>query len=363
MVLPSKISEEWAIKLSERESFFKGFLLFFVVIELFLGFVFYHYDRIEKEHLRNDLFLEMKNYAFSFDSPRFNIDIVPHSHHAKLYELLEDNQSLYLLAPLPEETGDLLKVYYPRSSYSKEHQKLHKILLKQFMLLSLIALIISVLFSSYVLKPLRDSIELLESFIKDLIHDLNTPLSTILINLKIIEAKSPELQSIERSVKTISMLHHNLNNYLEEKHAESERFDLKKVIDEQVAFFRPLYHHLVWKINLPSIVLYSDRHAFSRIIYNLISNACKYNINNGKVEINFSTHILSISNPSYGIKHPERIFERFYKEHERGLGIGLHIVEKLCRLLGIKKHVRIDRHNVTIMLDLSNILQGEHDSS
>ena len=37
-----------------------------------------------------------------------------------------------------------------------------------------------------------------------------------------------------------------------------------------------------------------------------------------------------------GIQNPKRVFERFYKEHERGMGIGLHIVKKLSSELGIK---------------------------
>jgi signal transduction histidine kinase len=41
-----------------------------------------------------------------------------------------------------------------------------------------------------------------------------------------------------------------------------------------------------------------------------------------------------------GIKNTAKIFDRFYKEHERGLGIGLHIVKKLCDTMHISIYVK-----------------------
>ncbi len=46
--------------------------------------------------------------------------------------------------------------------------------------------------------------------------------------------------------------------------------------------------------------------------------------------------VLYIEDTGKGIKNPSKVFERFYKEQERGIGIGLHIVKKLCEELGIE---------------------------
>jgi len=53
-----------------------------------------------------------------------------------------------------------------------------------------------------------------------------------------------------------------------------------------------------------------------------------------------------------GIKYPNKIFDRFYKEHELGLGIGLHIVKNLCDELGIKIKVqsKIDQGTTFILI-------------
>jgi two-component system OmpR family sensor kinase len=350
------MSEESAIKLSEKESLFKSFILFFLVIELFLGFIFYHYYQIEEEHIQENIFLEMKNYSFFFKDERFNIDIVSTTPHDKFYELYFEDNNLYILVPFADDSKNILKILYPRSHYELQLNTLKGKMLSQFLWLTLLAILISFVFSFYVLSPLRNSLQLLEVFIKDIIHDLNTPLTSILINLKMIDAKSVEIKSIERSTKTISMLHHNLDAYLKEMQVEREKFDLKNIIEEQVAFFSPMHHHIEWKIEIEKKRIKSDKNTFARIIYNLLSNACRYNIEeNGFIYIKTQDNILSISNSSYGIKNPSRIFERFYKENERGLGIGLHIVEKLCQQLDIHKEVKVKNNIVTIYLDLDKV--------
>ena len=352
------MSEEWAIKLSEKESLRKSFILFFLVIELFLGFIFYHFAKIEEEHLQEKLFLEMKNYALFLDNDKYDIDIVPKAEHASLYELKMDEKTLYILTPLPNDPSDLLKIYYPKSAYLAQVHQLQKKIMWNFIFLSGIAVLIALLFSLYVLKPLRDALLLLETFIKDIIHDLNTPLSSILINLKMMDASNEEVESISQSAKTIAMLHHNLDAYLKEQVHTSERFLLSKAIEEQSSFFASLYEDIQWDIHVPAVTLYSDPNAFSRIIYNLLSNACKYNTSNGYIKIDYHNNILTIENSSYhGIKTPQKVFDRFYKEHERGLGIGLHIVKKLSEELHIAISVESHANIVRFSLDLTSILE------
>ncbi|MBU1668945.1 HAMP domain-containing histidine kinase [bacterium] len=344
--------EEWVIKLSEKESLIKGFTLFFVVIELFLAFIFYNYYRLEEEHLSEQLFLEMKNYSFFFDDKRFEIDLVPKVAENQLYELYFDKKNLYILVPFLQDNESSLQVMYPLSSYQKLLTQIKSTLLWQFALLSLIAVLISLLFALYALSPLRKSLKLLEEFIKDIIHDLNTPITSILINLKMME-KNEEVESIAQSAKTISMLHKNLDVYLKDKVFEKENFSIKKAVDDQVNFFAPLYDYLTWEIDVLDQVIFSNENALSRILYNLISNACKYNTSNGFIKIAMHQNILSIANSSYGIKNPAKIFDRFYKEGERGLGIGLHIVEKLCDELEVKKKLEVQDNVVTISLIFS----------
>ncbi len=342
------------MKVYEKESLIKGFLLFFIVIELFLIVILYRHYQLEDEHLGENLFLEMKNYSLFFDDDRFDIDIVDKKKDSKLYELYKDEESLYILVPFSKEDNDLLKVYYPISSYNKTLAKVRDTTFLYFFMLSLVAILISLLFSFYALRPMRDSLKLLEEFIRDIIHDLNTPITSILLNLKMMPQRGEEVESIAISAKAISMLHKNLDTYLRDMKFKKEPLFIKDVVQEQVKFFSSMYDYLDWKIDIEDFSIKSDRNALSRIIYNLLSNACKYNKSTGFIEIIAKDGKLTIRNDSYGIKNPSKLFNRFYKESQRGLGIGLHIVQKLSDELNIKKNIEVNQNIFTINLIFQN---------
>jgi signal transduction histidine kinase len=102
-----------------------------------------------------------------------------------------------------------------------------------------------------------------------------------------------------------------------------------------------LYPSIHFILNAGNIAITTNRDAFTRIIDNLLNNAAKYNKHDGSVTISIDSeqNKLHIQDTGKGIAHIEKIFERFYKEHERGLGIGLHIVKKFCDELKIQINV------------------------
>jgi len=343
-------------------------------------FIFYDKMKNETVHIRNNIFLEMQNYSLGLDDERFTMQVVSKKQKEKLYTLYEELNSLYILAPIVDmETKELMavvmtpsgaimvpyvkntakvqKVSYPKSAYKVLIQQMNYHLFLQLLLFILGALIVSLLAAWYTLRPLRSSLNLLEDFIKDIIHDLNTPLTSILLNLKMIETENEEIESIRTATQTIEMLHHNLDSYLKEQKQPEETFSLDEVVDRYVTFFTPLYDYLNWDVQIEKLTLSTDKQAFERVIYNLLSNACKYNTSEGKIEISLNGSLLSIRNSSYGVSHPERVFERFYKESERGVGIGLHIVDKLCKTLQIEKRFMLEGTDVIVELECENLLK------
>ena len=334
----------------------------------------------EERNLKSKLFLEMKNFALGAEDSRFAVDITDYDKSRKLYKLYEDTQGLYILVPhtdIPQKelamivgpVGSIVvpyssnirtvkKIRYPKEAYLSQIGQLKQRLAKQLILFVAGAIILSLLAAWYTLRPLRESARRMEEFIKDIIHDLNTPLTSILLNLKMIDNQSEEIESIHTSAQTIRMLHHNLDAYLKEQTATEEIVDVGEVVDHYVRFFTPLYDYLEWAVHPERCRLYTDRNAFERIVYNLLSNACRYNTTEGKIKIRLTADMLTITNNSYGVKHPERVFERFYKESDRGLGIGLHIVEKLCHALGIEKQFMQQDNLVTVTLRFPKEMQA-----
>ena len=352
-------------------------MLFFGVMILFLSYVYYDNLQEEETHIKEKLFLEMKNYSLGGEDEHFSSDVVSKEKERKYYRLYEDEKSLFILVPIidvsEKETmvvstpmgvmmipysskrSEARKIWYPKSDYLQRVATVRQGLMWQFVLFGIGAMLIALLAAWYTLRPVRRSMRLLEDFIKDIIHDLNTPLTAISLNLQMIDSREEEIESIKTAAQTIEMLHQNLDAYLKEQVQPKEQFEVEEIVRQYVAFFTPLYDYLRWDIEMEPCRLYADKQAFSRVVYNLLSNACKYNTNDGTVTIRIQGSRLTIRNDSYGVKHPERVFERFYKESERGLGIGLHIVDKLCRTLRIEHRFYTEGTDVVVELSCGNI--------
>jgi len=227
------------------------------------------------------------------------------------------------------------------------------------LLLILFFATISFLLARISLKPMIESFEHLDRFTKDLIHDLNTPIASILVNTNMLKKSSNEKQlkkinRIEQSVKNISMLYDNLEVLLE-KDLKKEQIILEEIIDELVEKYKSLYPNINFTIVLQSSKIISNETSMIRILDNLISNSCKYsNSTDPFVKITFKNNRLIIKDNGKGIKYPKRIFERNYKEFDKGHGIGLHIVYRLCSELGIKIDIRSLNDGVEVLLSLKS---------
>ena len=220
-------------------------------------------------------------------------------------------KSIFIYIKTNDENSDIIKIFYPKKNFVVEFDKIKNQLIVKFIFLSMIALVIASIFSFYSLSPLRKSYMILKEFIKDIIHDINTPLSVIKLNLSLIDDKDDEVLTIQQSVNTLEMLHKNLNNYLNSSSINLAEADLKDIIEKQTDFFSNIYDWLDWQIDIEDATI----------------------INNSLV----------IQNSSYGIKKIDKIFDRFYKESDRGLGIGLHIVSKFLKQLNYKYSIDIDK--------------------
>jgi signal transduction histidine kinase len=165
-----------------------------------------------------------------------------------------------------------------------------------------------------------------------------------------------KITRIENSVEKILNLQKNLKAYLKEHKFQNEEFYLDEIIMQSIELIEKNFPDIKYMVDVKHIKLYTNKEAFVRILDNLISNASKYNKKNSSVKIYLKNDILHIQDFGKGIKNPSKVFERFYKEQERGIGIGLHIVKKLCNELNIKISLKSQiNKGTTFYLDIKNL--------
>ncbi len=212
---------------------------------------------------------------------------------------------------------------------------------------------LGVLLSRLFIRPMRESVELLDNFIKDTTHELNTPVSTIVTNVETIdeslldEKTLKKIRRIDISAKTIASIYEDLTYLVLHKKLAvvDELLNIQELVEERLAYFSEhfLQKQLEVTENLSSCHLTIDRTKMIRIIDNLLSNAIKYNKRGGTVEIVLDETKLQVSDSGKGIANEklEHIFERYsrFDKSVGGFGIGLHIVASIVKEYGFNVEV------------------------
>lgn len=207
-------------------------------------------------------------------------------------------------------------------------------------------MVVGYMLSRLFLKPMRDAIELLDRFIKDTTHELNTPISTIVTNIEMInrdelnEKTLKKINRIEIGAKTVSNIYEDLT-YLTLGNkiiSHNENIILEKLIYERVDYFKALAD--AKKIDSKVFIeensmLYIDKSKLSRLLDNLISNAIKYNKINGSIYIKLKKRELSVKDSGIGIEEENisKMQQRYarFNSSNGGFGIGLDIVATIAK--------------------------------
>jgi len=286
-----------------------------------------------------------KTYIFGTDKPR---DLLSQK------EYMDIESKLYYLSKL--------EPYYLGAAFllvSKEldekpilglQRNIELFLLSAGIFFTLLGLFLGKLF----IAPMRESIEKMNHFIQDATHELNTPISTILANIEMLETfgkceKSDELKRIEIASKTLSLIYEDLTylnlNHNYYRHIES--LDISGLIEERMIYFSAMSEQKKLKIEIeiePDVILEIDKNDATRLVDNLISNAIKYNKTQGFLKVTLSKDLLSVVDTGSGIqkKDLDTIVCRFKRANksEGGFGIGLDIVNQVVASYGYDLDIR-----------------------
>jgi two-component system OmpR family sensor kinase len=197
--------------------------------------------------------------------------------------------------------------------------------------------------------PMRQSIEQMNHFIQDTTHELNTPISTILTNIELLETfgkceeGTEELKRIEIASRTLSRIYDDLTylNLNHHYHRNVVTLDMSTLVEERLIYFQGMAEAKGLQVQeeiTPRVMLTIDRNDAIRLVDNLLSNAIKYNKPNGILSVVLDKKMLEITDTGIGIQKKDlaTILQRFKRANksEGGFGIGLDIVNQVVRNYG-----------------------------
>ena len=216
-----------------------------------------------------------------------------------------------------------------------------------FILLLFVGYFIAKLF----LKPMRDSIQMLDRFIKDTTHELNTPIAAILSNIQMInkdnidEKLAKKINRIEIGAKTISNIYEDLtfvslNNQII---SNNEKLNFSQILNQRVDFFKSIANSKQIEFILDikeNVFIVCDIKKLSKLIDNILSNAINYNKFQGFIKVTLKDKILIIEDSGKGMSKDNlaNLFTR-YKRFDKsvgGFGIGLNIVSLIAKEYDLK---------------------------
>ena len=278
--------------------------------------------------------------------PVFSLIDFPMEHFAAGYHI-DDTGYAYEIIPLPGNRyfGAEYLIVGTRLDYAPVYERVATILLAIVMLV----FFLSLFFLQRFALPFKRVNQKLDNFIKDTVHEINTPLSIININIDLYNRKHPQskyLQRIKAAAKTLSNIYNDMEYLIKNKQITFEYadIDVSAFVRERVLYFNEVA--AMKGITIASdidegVILHFNQTQLQRIIDNNISNAVKYSYENSIVEVSLKTFDnrceMTFRDYGLGIEDTEKIFERYYREEtgKGGFGIGLNIVKAIMEEAGI----------------------------
>jgi PAS domain S-box-containing protein len=201
--------------------------------------------------------------------------------------------------------------------------------------------------------------EMKSNFVSMASHEFRTPLATILSSASIIEMykdsnqQDKRLKHIKRISSSVKNLIYILNNFLSFGELEKGIWDIHAslinlsdfmhvLIEEMDGMLKDKNQEIIYNHEGELLIEQSSK-ILQNIILNLLSNACKYSYEGGKIYLSsvVTNGKVTIAIKDQGIGIPEEdqkeLFTQFFrasnKEYIQGTGLGLYIVKKYLELI------------------------------
>jgi signal transduction histidine kinase len=207
--------------------------------------------------------------------------------------------------------------------------------------------IIAIIASRRLTKPVREAYESQERFIQDAAHELRNPLAALTIALQQTKQKSPLITLFKRQTKRLIHINEDLLFLERRTKQEPQNTNISELLLDVIEEIQPMAHKksisLMHKID-PNLFKTIAPNDYVRLVKNIIDNAVKYSSLNTSVDItqNQVKNSIKLVVKDRGIGIPDndktKIGDRFYRASNTGkidgTGLGLAIVQKILNTYG-----------------------------
>lgn len=196
-----------------------------------------------------------------------------------------------------------------------------------------------------------------ERFFSNIVHEIRTPLTLISAPVAQLKSKSKDTETksrfnlIERNILRLSNL---VNQLLDISKIDAKKYRLNYAYGNLALFLYDITENaqqlakekdiaIALELEACDQIVQLDFDALEKILFNLITNAIKYSNSNTTILIkaNLQNDSLQILVKDQGKGIPEKLQQKIFKRFDRGdnlepnkgVGIGLSLVQELCRLL------------------------------
>ncbi|MCK9454697.1 response regulator [Sulfurimonas sp.] len=209
----------------------------------------------------------------------------------------------------------------------------------------------------------------LKRLMEESFHELYTPLSIISSAMQMQELEYEKTNYTQMSLaacKTLQNIYDDLYYSISysNKIREKSIFDFSMILNQRVQYFTlaAQSRSLRFNINIPQqMPVLLNQEEMERILDNLISNSIKYTKENDEIVISITKKedkwIFLICNKVSKEINISKIFQKYNRQQEEifGLGIGLELVQSICKKSDISISAEMDSELFCMKMELPQI--------
>ncbi|MDH4944282.1 HAMP domain-containing sensor histidine kinase [Sulfurimonas sp. C5] len=351
-----------------KKSFYSFLALYLISSFIFLSLTAYWFYSSQVAMEKNNNFYKMNHIADVVSSEVIHAAMMHEKFHLKHFDrasvaLIDKNKKL-IIGNLVQKVDFTKDFYMDKDMFTlvstrsaghlgvayiviqsdeciKNMEKIKNKVAYVVVITAILIIIIAVFLSYIFLKPIKDKMNEIEAFVRDTTHELNTPITALMMSLSRLKAKQTYdpniLNNISISTKQLHDIYAILSYVSFDTQEAEEEINFAQIVQEQINYVNELSNkkNITIKADLQPCYLTITPTKAKMLISNLLGNAIKYSHQNGTIEIITKENFFSIQD--YGIGIPKEklhtVFQRFVRasEYSGGFGVGLNIVEEIAK--------------------------------